>query len=142
MKTRSIIEDSTAKFPLYESESYGTDHYHRLNQFVPDLIGTDGIMMMAVDLEAMWFTDVVASYMNKIKKLYAQDDEQTFFVCRISKLEGDKALFSIDDGNEGEPFITQEIPYSDIKTNLKTYLQLGSLDGVTPKWILMMPSEY
>lgn len=142
MTTRQDIELSNTVFKEYQSQSTGTDDYHRISNFHKDLIGTDGVILMANDLKAFWFLDVVASYFSQLKKRYQADDSDSFFVCRLSKLEDDKAIFTIDDGNEGEPFIKQEIPYTDCTLNIRTYLQLGSLDGVNHHWILMMPSEY
>jgi hypothetical protein len=47
-----------------------------------------------------------------------------------------------DDGNEHE-LVRQEIEYTDFPLEAVTlYLVYGSLDGVTPCWILMLPNEY
>jgi len=137
LTTREEINLSSEIFPTYKSQSTGSDNYTRLSPFVRDLIGTSGVIHMAEELVAHWFTDIVASYMTAIKRINARDPEQSFFVARISLLEDSKALFTLDDGNEAEVLIKQEIPYTDLKMNLKTYLQF---DG--QYWFLMMPSEY
>jgi hypothetical protein len=141
MTTNQDIKLSSEIFPEYKSGSYGTDDYHRISPFARDLVATDGTILMAEELQAFWLLDIVASYMPKVKKLHQADEEQSFFVARLSKLEDDKALFTLDDGND-QVKIKQEIPYTDCTHNVRMYLQWGSLDGVNPMWILMMPSEY
>lgn len=137
----SIINVSKRTYPEYKSQSTCTDKYHRFNPFTKNLVATDGVMQMAEDMGAHWFLDIIASYAHTIQKRYQADDSQTFFVCRLNRMENDSALFTIDDGND-VILLSQQIEYTDAQENIRTYLQLGSIDGVTPCWVLMMPTEY
>jgi hypothetical protein len=137
LTTRQDIELSNEIFKEYRSSSYGTDNYTKISPFAPNLLATDGVIHMAEELQCYWLLDIVASYMTAIQRL-SNKTENYFFVIRLSKLEGNKALFTIDEGNDDEIFnIIQEIPYTDLKMNVRMYLQT---DG--KYWTLMQPSEY
>jgi hypothetical protein len=72
---------------------------------------------------------VIASYFPNIVKL------DWFFSVKVI-VNDSKAIFTIDDGNENV-LIKQDIPFTDLKHNLKMFLQW---DG--EKMVLMLPSEY
>jgi hypothetical protein len=130
-----LINQSEKLYPVYKSQSTGTNGYTRINPFAPKLLGTTGAVEMAKELEANWFFDIVASYMKQITK-HSSENEEHFYAVRILKQPDNKAIFLIDDGNYKQ-VIRQDIEYTDLKMNLKCYLQT---DG--EHWVLMMPSEY
>ena len=137
LTTRQDIELSNEIFREYRSSSYGTDNYTKISPFAPNLLATDGTIHMAEELQCYWLLDIVASYMTHIQIL-SNKIKNEFFVVRPSKLEGNKALFTIDEGNDDDIFnITQKIPYTGLKMNVRMYLQT---DG--KYWTLMQTSEY
>jgi hypothetical protein len=108
--------------------SSGTENYYRTT-FLQNFLVTDGIKIMFENLKCYWVGDIVASYFPTIRKL------DNFFSVKVI-VNDSKAIFTIDDGN-GNVFVTQDIPYTDLKQNLKMFLQW---DG--ERMVLMLPSEY
>ena len=147
--TRQRITESEKHFPKYNSHSTGTDSFHLLPSIgqAPGqaLVATSGTMEMFNELECYRVGDIIASYMPKVRNEFMKNDEQSFFVVRISKTPNDSScLFSIDDGNEDDEgiLVTQEIPYTDLPVNVKMYLQWGSISETNTGWVLMQTSEY
>jgi hypothetical protein len=106
----------------------GTENYYKTT-FLKNFLVTDGIKFMFEKLACYWVGDVVASYFPNIVKL------DWFFSVKVI-VNDSKAFFTIDDGNENV-LIKQDIPFTDLKHNLKMFLQW---DG--EKMVLMLPSEY
>jgi len=114
---------------FYEDlKSCGTEHYYRTT-FMKDFVVTDGVNIMFEKLQCYWVGDIVASYIPTIMKL------DSFFSVKVI-VNDSKAIFTIDDGN-GNILVTQDIPYTDLKQNLKMFLQYDEQN-----FVLMLPSEY
>lgn len=134
MKEQTLpSEVKDAKY--YEDYSfYGTDQYHKVT--LGKLLATDGAKDCFEKNKCFWIADVISSYLDKLKKR-----EDTFFVARVFKHQDDTADFYIDDGDENI-VVHQKIPYSDLKVNVKMYVQPSSLPGVGDCFVALMPTEY
>jgi hypothetical protein len=70
------------------------------------------------------------------------EHKQEEFQCWTLTVKDRKGILKGDDGN-GNVFATQDIPFTDFPLEeIKLYCMLGSLDGVNPVWILLLPGEY
>jgi len=127
MKTATEINETLA-------HCYGSIDYHVWSVLFPKHALTDGANMLAEMAEAFWLMDGIASYTASFKN-------EEFQVWTL-KTEDGKAVLTGDDGNDNV-FVTQEIPHTDFPLpEIKLYCTLGSLDGKTERWIIMLPSEY
>jgi hypothetical protein len=135
MKTIERIRKSRKQWGNLRSSSMGTEHYYVLTPMLKDrLVITDGVKEIFDRHECWWVGDIVASYFPKLKG-------KEIVTAYISKdLEGNGALFTMDEGNneEDEIFVKQEIPYTDIEKNLMLFIQLYDHG----KYCIMMPEEY
>lgn len=132
-KEITSTELSDEKFGVYESQSYGTEHYYKMNIFTGSkLIMTDGIKDMFEELSCFWVGDVIASYFKEMIK-----SKEEFLVARVIKnLNDNSCEFELSDGND-KKIIIQKIPYTDLTMNLKIFIQF---DG--ERFVVMCPSEY
>lgn len=121
-----MSEQITAKLLQNLPRFTGTEQYYRLNLRV---LLTDGTKYLATEGMCFWLMDVISSYLPGYK--------DTFGVATLKREEGDKATFSLDDGN-GNIFATQHIDYTDFPlSEIKLYV---SFDG--EHWVIMLQSEY
>ena len=123
------IEASEKLHPYLRSGSTGSENYYRM--VIGGILYTEGVKEVLEKNEALWVLGIIGSYRREIGR------SEGFCVARICK-EGEGCLFALDEGNDdGEYLVTQEIEYTDIRANLKLYVQT---DG--ERWFLMMPEEY
>lgn len=123
------MELDKKEIEFYEDlQSFGTSHYYQTT-FLDNFLVTDGVKSMFEKLKCYWVGDIVASYFPSIVN-------KDWFFCVKIIVENSKAIFTVEDGNE-IIMITQDIPYTDLKQNLKMFLQW---DG--ERLVLMLPSEY
>lgn len=113
----------------------GTENYHR--HWLRRLIYTDGVEHFTEHAGggAYWFLDIVATEVMPLLK------KAEFIAITISSASGQANIFATD-GND-ERLWQRWIEHTDCPAGeWKFYLVLGSLDGVNPAPILMLPSEY
>ena len=105
--------------------------YHRWNCLFKKHVLTSGANSLANDSGAYWLMDIIASHNVK--------DE--FQVWKI-KVKDNAATIVCDDGN-GNVLATQDVEYTDFPfEEYKLYCVYGSLDGINPMFVIMLPSEY
>lgn len=129
-------------YGLYGSQSTGTENYYRVPSFTQpraNLVITDGVKEFFETHQAFWIGDLVASYM---PRYIGELKDETFLVIDIFRRDDSKACALFTDGNYGELF-HQDIDYTDLKTNVRFYLQPDndvSESGVN--YVMMCTSEY
>jgi len=112
---------------------YGTQQYYRWSMLFRKFVLTDGAHMIAEDAEAYWLMDAIASH--------AMEHPKEEFQLYTLTVKDNKAILTGDDGNN-KIFAKQEFEYTDFPLdNIKFYCVLGSIDGVHPQWVIMLPSE-
>ena len=133
-ENEKAIEEKITKDRLSQFEN-GTDSYHR---YPNGLICTDGVHYLGQN-GAYWLVNMIASYQGEpvlsgsLKhyqywKLTVADNRGTLTCCADSDIP---------------PVITREIGYTDFPLDeVNIWVQSGSLDGVTPMMIAMLPSEH
>jgi hypothetical protein len=95
---------------------------------------TDGVAFLAERAGAYWLVDAIFSWLHKTKC-------EEFQVWLLERGKGDSAMLVGEDGN-GKVIGRQRIGYTDFPlASVKLYLERGSVDGVTPAWVLMLPGE-
>ena len=113
------------------AHAIGTSQYikHNMNR---NLVFTDGVNQLRQDADAFWLVDAIASYCQK----------EEFQVWELT-VNADKSAFLTMKEDSGCPCIVeQEIPYTDFPIeSIKFWVELGSIDGVNPVYVLMLPSE-
>lgn len=109
----------------YYKHCFGTENYY---QYYPDHYLTDGVKEVAENENCFWFVDVICSYqsINKFKKI----KYQKWFLERIKNSEFKVTATNLDDG---EIFITQEVPLSDFYFRELVFLKKDN--------IILLPSE-
>jgi hypothetical protein len=116
----------------------GTLDYHK------HLFGgyyTDGVHFLAMKAKAYWLVDAVFSWLTK-----PAVRREEFQVWTLERKAGDaesgyNATLTAEDGN-GMRIARQHIWYTDFPlASVKLYLERGSVDGITPAWVLMLPGE-
>ncbi len=127
--TKEELEAGLAQF-------YGSEQWYKAS--FGGVMYTDGVKFLADHAGAYWLIDAVASYQGQ-PALRGEE----FQAWRLTvDLEARAAVLVADDGN-GNELARQVIEYTDFPLEAVTlYLVYGSLDGVTPCWILMLPNEY
>lgn len=114
----------------------GTEEYHRLT-LARNLVFTDGCRWLADNADAYWLMTLIMSYQ---MGLASKPALREFQVWKLTAKDG-KAVATCDDGND-KVHIRQEIPFTDFPLDeIKLYVELGSLDGVNPCLVCMLPSE-
>lgn len=112
----------------------GTYHYYRDS----GVVHTDGVHWLAENCECFWLLDVIASWQRK-----ANVRKEEFQIWKLTVAENKSAIITCTDGNEDTPEICrQEIPYTTFPLDeITLFYELGSIDMVTPCFVLMLPSE-
>jgi len=117
------------------AQFYGSENYYKAS--FGRVVYTDGVKYLADHAGAYWLVDAVASYQGR--NLAGEEFQEWRLTV---DLEARAAVLVADDGN-GRELARQVIEYTDFPLEEVTlYLVYGSLDGVTPCWVLMLPNEY
>jgi len=122
---------------------YGTEHYYKTNQFVPDLQHTDGIQWLCIKAQCHWILDIIASVQRNGPRL-CQEEFQSWILT--VDLEQSTALIICTDGGAGpsgehRELYRQKIPYTDFPLKeIKLWVR-GSYTARRYHTI-MLPSEY
>lgn len=114
---------------FYRSESHGTVDYHRYNN---NIFLTDGVNDTCQELGCYWIIDIIWSIYPKLKTDH-------FHVAKVIAVES-QATFTLDDGNENIRY-KQEIPFTDLKHNIRMFISLTEIAD-KPAFVIMMPEEY
>ena len=125
MKSKDQIKSELAQFT-------GTEEYHRFSPLFRNVLLTDGALYLAEECGAYWFMDVIASHLPSVT-------EDHFAVAILTKTEGDKAFFTLqDDVPFKAMFAHQSIEFTDFPLDeIKLYV---IRDG--GHWVILLPSEY
>lgn len=112
----------------------GSEHYYRSSLFTKNIVHTDGVQHV-VTRGGAWMVDVIVSYQLKPK---IRKEEFQVWKFQLDGKGGCRAVCT--DGDENI-LVTQEIPLTDLPFDVSLWLELGSLDGITPAWVIMLPNE-
>jgi hypothetical protein len=104
----------------------GSEHWYR--QPLGGFTYTDGVKFLAVEANAYWLIDLIASHQKAVKRSSAAD----FQVWEL-RVESASAVATCRDDDKNE-VVRQEIPYTDFPL---PYIKLWLTDEV-----LLLPSEY
>ena len=111
--------------------------YHPLNRKV---VYTPGVQYLAKEGQAYWLIDAIASYFGSEQMNTAMSRDyrlQSLQFWRLDVTDGLAVLIAYADVGE-EPFIRQEIPYTDFP--LDQIEIWAGFDG--NRWTLYLPSEH
>jgi len=126
----------TVTFTEADLEQFtGTEHYYRSSLLFPGIVHTDGVQHIA-QRSGAWMIDVMVSHQTNPK---VHNEEIQLWEFQVNDQSECKAICT---GEADEPLVIQDIPYTDLPFTVKFIFQLGSLDMVTPAWVIMLPSEY
>lgn len=115
----------------------GTEGYHKLSIF-GNTACTDGIKCMAESCGAFWLVDAIISHQS-----HHRAKKEEFQVWNFKFVEDTNAAILECIGDNERVIVRQDIKYSEfpLREGITIYHTLGSLDGVTPRWVMMLPSE-
>jgi hypothetical protein len=109
----------------------GSQEWHRWSVLFRHHVLTDGVKYLCDSADCYWLVDAIASY--------TAEHQNEEFQCWNLEVKDGKAIL---EGHGGAWRETQEIGYTDFPLpDIKLYCNLGSLDGVNPVWVIMLPSE-
>ena len=112
----------------------GSESYTRHNTGA--FVFTDGVNQLREDADAFWLVDAIASYQHKFKKVEFQVWELEVFADKT-------AVLTMKEDTNCPLLVEQKIHITNFPLdNIKFYVQLGSLDGYNPVFVLMLTSEY
>jgi len=113
----------------------GTEGY---TKYLGGLVLTDGVVYLAKNAECFWLLDIIWSYQPQCRKDSMLRDMQFWTV----NVEGSSAVVTCE-RDKGDVAIRQEVPYTSfpIQGETKIWVELGSVDGVNPAYVVMLPSE-
>jgi hypothetical protein len=127
----------------------GTLEYHRLTAFIePEILWTDGCAFLAEQAQCYWLMDAIASH--QLKPQVRQEPFQ-IWALQVTPRQAEptrpEPMASLtcrtDTEPEGKLLVTQHIAYTDFPLDsIKLYVVHGSIDGVHPNSIGMLPGEY
>jgi hypothetical protein len=113
----------------------GTEGY---TKYLGGLMLTDGVRYLAENAGCFWLLDIIASYQSKCRK-DADLREMQFWKLTVNA--DDSAVVTCEDGN-GNVKITQKMEYTDFPlSEVKVWVELGSVDLVNPAYVAMLPGE-
>lgn len=95
------------------------------------IIYTENVKNFFYKYDCHWLKDIIFSYFNK----YDQLDMERLH-CNLLNNNDNSAMFSVTDPYTNKPLITQYIPYSDIKLNIKL-----RLDGDNTQRLISLINE-
>lgn len=120
------------------AQFYGSEQFFNLSPFHFNMVVTEGVKFLADAAGAYWLLDIIAteSLTPKMKRY------RDFQVWKMTTdLKSKTALIIAENGN-GKKIHERPITFTDFPLpEIEFFLELGSLDGVTPKRVLMLPSE-
>jgi hypothetical protein len=113
------------------NKHYGSESFSYASPFNRNFVMTEGITHMTELCKCFWLIDIVT-----IANL--KDDFQKWIIV---KKDDDSAVVTCEDGNSGELY-RQEIPFTDFPLDMYSfYCELGSIDGINPKFVIMLSGE-
>jgi len=130
MTGRTIDQLNLQRLTYYsDAQACGTMEYHYLSPLAKmvKLVATDGIYHMCEELACYWVIDQVG--------LEIPELTDYFYVVYVIPNDKGGFYFIMDDGNYNR-LVEKEFPFTDLKPNLKLFLQKSEY------WVLMLPSEY
>jgi hypothetical protein len=119
---------------------YGTEGYHRLVPFVPNLVFTDGAKALAVGGGAFWLMEAIASHQNRAMR----DESLRGFQFWKLRVNDDRSAVLTCERDEGDVAITQEIPATDFPLKEAKVWVVSGGEGPDGEAFMvgMLPSEY
>jgi len=111
------------------------DRYRSIN---PRVIYTPGVKYLADRAEAHWLIDAIASYFLGGKQVFPDSRLETLQFWRLEVREGDSAILTARADSGVEPYVTQQIEYTDFP--LETIDIWAGFNG--NGWTLYLPSEH
>lgn len=116
----------------------GTENYYQ--HWTRRLFYTDGVRYLAEEAHAYWLIDAIASYQGDRRIVNNPMLRQIqFWVLRTKDNKG-TLICRADSGMA--PAITQDIEFTDFPLDeVQLWVELGSIDGVGPAYVAMLPSE-
>jgi len=119
----------------------GTETYYKSNPLIGDIFHTDGIQHIATNGGA-WMVDLIISH-QFTKRVRACEFQVWKFIvnagdssCRVTCEDG------MRDYDRNAPLVTQDVQFTDLPFNVELFLEYGSLDGVRPAQVILLPSEH
>ena len=126
----------SVKFIEADLESFtDTMDYYRSSPLFKNIVHTDGVQYVA-EHGGAWMIDVIVSHQTN-PKVHREESQSWEF--QVNEKHECKVICK---GEEDSHLVVQEIPFTDLPFNMNFIFQLGSLDLVTPTWVMMLPSEY
>ena len=117
------------------TQAIGTTQY--IKHFTGLLVFTDGVNQLRQDADAFWLVDAIASY-----QIEHKDKEFQIWELAVDT-EKKTAVLTMKEDSDKPKLVKKEIAFTDFPlSNVKIYVQLGSIDGVNPVLVLMLTSEY
>lgn len=114
----------------------GTTQYFR--HWTRKLVYTEGIEYLCNNGMA-WLIDAIASYQGM--KALKTEDLKYFQLWKL-KVDDGKAILTCQADSDQDPVVKQDIEYTDCTlSEIKIYVELGSMDGINELLICMLPSE-
>lgn len=108
---------------------YGSENFYR--HAFGNLIYTDGIRYMAIEGNAYWLIDVIASYQSE-PVISKNERLQDFQLWELKKV-GKGGVITCREDSDIKPVITQELEFADFPFDIKLYVENGTL---------LLPSEH
>jgi hypothetical protein len=125
MKTATEIRNNMA-------QAYGSEGFTR-HPLCRHLVSTDGVQQLANDAECFWLIDAIASY-RRLEEFQLWE----LFV----DVENQSAVLTMQEDSDKPELVRQEIEYTSFPLqSVKFYVELGSIDGQNPIYVLMLPTE-
>ena len=125
----------------YCASTTGTSSYHRFG-ISPNVVLTDGALLVAEEAQAFWLMDAIASY---ITHRDVRNDSFTVWKLLPDPTNEDAATLVCEDGN-GKAIVSQQFDYTSFPRDLLPftfYMQVGSLGYPgSAGWVIMLPQEY
>lgn len=114
----------------------GTQRY---TKYLGGLLLTDGVRYLAEKGGAFWLLDIIASYQQKARQDATLREAQVWTL----KVNADKSAVVTCNNAEGKTKIRQRMQFTDFPLHeVKVWVELGSVDGINPAYIAMLPSEH
>jgi len=125
MKSATEIRNNMA-------HAIGTEGYTRHPLF-RGFVSTDGVQQLANDADCFWLIDAIASY---------RRIEDFQFWKLFVDVENQSAVLTMQEDSDKPELVRQEIEYTSFPLqSVEFYVELGSIDGQNPIFVLMLPTE-
>ena len=131
MKSAAEIQAALAQFT-------GTENYHyNAIARASGVVYTEGIRTLAMDAECWWLLDAICSHQPRCRRDPLLKQIQ-FWTLTVK----DNAAVLICERDEGDIAIRQDIPATDFPLpEMKIWIENGSIDGINPVMVMMLPTE-